>query len=340
MHVIGLDIGGANLKAASSAGIGRSVPFEIWRAPGELGPRLIALLREFPPADRLALTMTAELADCFATKAEGAAFVLRAAGAATGPRPLSVWATTGDFVPVEQARERPLQVASANWLALATFAGRLIPEGTGLAIDVGSTTTDVIPTRRGRPCPAGRTDVERLLSGELLYTGARRTPVCAVAPDVPLRGSACPLAAEWFATMLDVYLLLGRVREEASDRGTANGGPATVDGAVDRLCRAVCCDRTELTRSEVLAIAQFLADRQMDEIATAISKVGAAQPEAVSAAVVTGSGEFLAREALARSPVTSGLPVISLSERLSPAVAEAACAYAVAVLAAESSTLL
>ena len=72
-----------------------------------------------------------------------------------------------------------------------------------------ATTADVIPLRGGLPCPRGSTDVHRLLGGELVYTGVRRTPLFAVVPSVPLRGRMCPLAAEFFATMLDAYLVLG-----------------------------------------------------------------------------------------------------------------------------------
>jgi len=45
----------------------------------------------------------------------------------------------------------------------------------------------------------GRTDVERLREGELVYTGALRTPVEAVAPTVPVRGHETGVSAEGFA---------------------------------------------------------------------------------------------------------------------------------------------
>ena len=36
------------------------------------------------------------------------------------------------------ARQTPLQVAAANWLALATYAGRFAPDGPALLLDIGS----------------------------------------------------------------------------------------------------------------------------------------------------------------------------------------------------------
>src|SRR5215471_566313 len=99
MLALGLDIGGANLKAASSAGGAVTEPFEIWRAPGALTAHLKALIARFPPADALAVTMTAELADCYATKSEGVAAILAAVEAAAGWTPVVVWTTSGEFMP-------------------------------------------------------------------------------------------------------------------------------------------------------------------------------------------------------------------------------------------------
>src|SRR5947208_2344005 len=78
------------------------------------------------------------------------------------------------------ARRQWLRTAAANWLATAVWAGRFAPEGAALLIDAGSTTTDIVPLWNGRPMPLGLTDPDRLRTGELVYTGARRTPVCAL----------------------------------------------------------------------------------------------------------------------------------------------------------------
>ena len=65
---LALDVGGANLKAAHSSGAVKSLPFELWRRPDQLGAALARLAVGFSRFDRVALTMTAELCDCFATK--------------------------------------------------------------------------------------------------------------------------------------------------------------------------------------------------------------------------------------------------------------------------------
>ena len=53
--------------------------------------------RRFPPFDRAAVTMTAELCDCYPTKAEGVLAVLATSAQALGNRPLSVWGIDGRF---------------------------------------------------------------------------------------------------------------------------------------------------------------------------------------------------------------------------------------------------
>src|SRR2546430_10215953 len=49
-----------------------------------------------------------------------------------------------------------------------------------------------------------RSDVERLREGELVYTGALRTPVEAIAPTVPVGGRPTGVSAEGFALAGDV----------------------------------------------------------------------------------------------------------------------------------------
>ena len=189
--------------------------------------------------------MTGELCDCFASKSDGVRHILGAVAQLTGTTPVWVWRTAGRLVNLATARrEDALLVAAANWLALATWAGRLAPSGSALVLDVGSTTTDVIPLHAGVPCPVGRTDPERLHSGELIYTGIRRTPVCA------LGGADSRLAAEWFATTHDVYLLLGQVAEDPSDSDTADGRPATRAHAHARLARMLCADLESSSAAE------------------------------------------------------------------------------------------
>ena len=252
---------------------------------------------EAGPADAVAITMTAELSDAFRTKREGVAFVLDAAEEALGDRPLSVLTTAGELVSVEAARARPWDVAAANWVATALAVADAHPDA--LLIDVGSTTTDIVPIAAGRVAATGHDDLERLLAGELVYTGVLRTNLAAIAPRVPVRGGWCPVASEYFAISADVHLVLGHLAPEAYDCPTPDGRPATVAFARERIARLVCADVEQLDADEIDAIAAFLHDEQLRQIEDAARRVERPLPPEAPV-VAVGSGAFLGREVAAR----------------------------------------
>src|SRR6476619_5705885 len=123
--ILGLDIGGANLKAATPDKRAVSVPFPLWKQPDRLPAALAELVARFPDAEELAVTMTGELCDCYETKRDGVIAIIKAVRFASGGKRIRVWSTDGAFVDSEEAKRKHLKVASANWHALATFAGRI-----------------------------------------------------------------------------------------------------------------------------------------------------------------------------------------------------------------------
>jgi hypothetical protein len=329
--VLGWDVGGAYVKAAVVEVDGggrvvhtRSRPFEIWRDKHALPAVLRGLAAELPAPESVAVTMTAELSDVFRTKREGVHFVLDAVEAVSGA-PVRVFTTAGEFVDVPTARARPLDAAASNWLATAVLVGRFVPEA--LLVDIGSTTTDVIPVTGGRVSALGRTDPERLLAGELVYTGALRTNVAAIVRRVPLRGGECPVASELFAVSGDVHVLLGALGPEAYTCPTPDGRPPTAEYAGERLARVVCADADMLGPEEIRAIAAVVAEAQVEEIAGALRRVAPRLGRPASV-VATGLGGFLARRAAERV----GIPVKDLADVLSVDVGTVAPAVAVAWL--------
>jgi (4-(4-[2-(gamma-L-glutamylamino)ethyl]phenoxymethyl)furan-2-yl)methanamine synthase len=297
---LAVDVGGANTKAARLHGTSlRTVsrPFEVWRDREALAGVLRDVAAEAGEADAVAITMTAELSDAFRTKREGVGFVLDAAEDALGDRPLSVLTTAGELVSVRAARARPWDVAAANWMATALAVADAHPDA--LLIDIGSTTGDIVPIAAGRVAASGHNDLERLLAGELVYTGVLRTNLAAIAPRVPVRGEWCPVSPEYFAISADVHLVLGRLAAEAYDCPTPDGRPATVAFARERIARLVCSDADQLDAGEIAAIAAFLAGQQVGQIAGAARRVQRPLPPQAPV-VAVGAGAFLGREVAAR----------------------------------------
>lgn len=336
MRILGLDIGGANLKAADGLGFAVTRPFALWKDPQGLTAAIGQLLAACGPADAIALTMTGELADCYSTKAEGVAAIVAAVCAAAEGRPVWVYLVDGRFVATQEAVAEPLLAAASNWRALAAFAGSLVPQGAALLLDIGSTTTDLIPLEGGQPRPAGLTDPERLACGELVYTGVVRTPVCGLVGSLPWRGRRVPVAQEWFATTLDAYVLLGDVAEEPAvgvglSCHTADGRPATIACAQARLARTICADSSMFTLEEAHAGARAVSAAQLALLARQARLVLSRLAEPPGVVIVSGQGEFLARRLIER--LRLGVQIVSLADTLGTNVSEAAAAHAAAVLA-------
>src|SRR5690606_17675193 len=270
-------------------------PFALWREPGRLPEALARLAaRVDGGASAMAVTMTAELADCFATKREGVTFVLDALRTAFPGCELRIYGADGRCHDADAARRAPLLVAAANWAAAAAFVAR--QHGDALLIDVGSTTTDIIPLVAGRVAACGRTDPARLVSGELVYTGVLRSPVMSIVRRVPLRGRWCRVAAEHFAIAADVHCWLRRIPPEAYRCETPAGGGVGRREAAAGIARMVCADLEMLAPRDVTRIARHVARVQRARIVAAIrqvlSRLGA---EAPRVALAAGAGAFLAR---------------------------------------------
>jgi (4-(4-[2-(gamma-L-glutamylamino)ethyl]phenoxymethyl)furan-2-yl)methanamine synthase len=332
---IGLDIGGANIKAAHIDGTARTVPFEVWKRPDDLASAIESIVASLPPSAAAAVTMTAELCDCYPTKRVGVHAVLDAVIRALPGRLLAVWGVDGSFHPVEQIRDRPLLAAAANWLALAQLAARLVPREPAILIDIGTTTTDLIPMAHGVVAARGRSDTERLQTGELVYAGVRRTPIHALTTELPVRGVPTGLAAELFASSLDVYLILGDLAPDLRDLSTADGRPATVAAARDRLARMIGADRESFSTADAREFA-MAADRCLtDRLVSAAERSCQATIGPPAAAIVAGSGEFLAARVAGRL-LGAGGRIISLNDAWGPIASAAGCAFAIVQLAAES----
>lgn len=320
---IGLDIGGANLKIADGRGRAASLSFALWREPQGLAAAIASLIDDFGVLSKspVALTMTGELADCYATKADGVRAIVGATLDAVQGRMVRVASTDDRWLTPVEAKEGTHLVAAANWRLGGRLVGRLYPNGRGVWVDIGSTTTDVIPIDQGKVIAAGVNDTQRMLTRELVYTGVRRTPICALVNRLPYRGHQCSIAAEWFATTADVWLLLGLLPEDPTDCGTADGRPMVRQSAIERLARCVCADRTSFDESDALAAAQHIAAIQVAKIVDTIACHDAEW------AFFTGEGEFLSKQVCNVPDVLIASDIVGASaSRAFPAHAAAALA--------------
>jgi len=243
--VMGWDVGGAHLKAARLDASGRVVgvwqePCALWRGLDRLETALARILaRADGPAASHGVTMTAEMTDLFPDREAGvlalATWLACRLGESTrffaGPR---------DWPAQAGAAARWRDLASANWLATAHLAAAAHPDG--ILADIGSTTTDLIPIRAGRPVPRGRSDAERLAGGELVYLGVSRTPLCALAKRMEFGGRRYNVMNELFATSADVFRLTGELAADHDQQPTADGAGKDEAATCRRLARMIGMD--------------------------------------------------------------------------------------------------
>lgn len=295
MTLIGWDIGGAHLKAARVEGASVTAAVEIacplWQGVDRLDAALATAREQVGEANLHAVTMTGELTDIFASRAEGVARI-DAIIAAVLPGRILVYGGREGWLSPREASQRTAAVASANWHASASLVARL--RGSALFADMGSTTTDLIPVISGGVAARGYSDAERLAAGELVYTGAVRTFLMAVAERVPFRGGWTPVMNEYFASMADVHRILGALPEHADRHATADSREKSFGASCARLARMIGRDAAEAADWEWRSLAAFLAEVQLRRVHDAALQVLSTTRLPEDAPVIgAGSGAFV-----------------------------------------------
>jgi (4-(4-[2-(gamma-L-glutamylamino)ethyl]phenoxymethyl)furan-2-yl)methanamine synthase len=177
-------------------------------------------------------------------------------------------------------------------------------------------------------------DTDRLLTGELVYTGVGRTPISAVTNCLPWRDEYCPVAAELFATTADVYATLGDLPEEADNVATADGRPLTKDFARERLARMICADSATFSVTDAAEAAASVRESQVATIRTAVEKVVSAMLRPPGCVVISGTGAFLGRRVAKH--LQPPVRLVSLDQHIGPRASKCGPAHALAVIARET----
>ena len=328
----------------------------MWREWQTLATSVAKLLDDCPAFVGVAVTMTGELADCFATRAEGVAVILEQLTSILPAPMVRIYCVDGTWKTVSQSARDPWSVAASNWHGLARFAIRFVGAKSCMLVDTGSTTTDLIAIGDGQILTDACTDAQRLQSGALVYTGVERSNVAAIVSEVALFGASCPVMNEQFATMRDVYLWLRELEDEPECYDTADGKPATREASRYRLARIVGEDGSTLADTDIDRMAEQIAAAQTKLIAKAFNKVAAScikkasshkkkkpvtrpvttmdtHAHAFECVAISGHGDFLIEASLAACGWDGER--IRLKELLGNSLSRCAPAYAIATLASE-----
>lgn len=337
-NMIGWDIGGAHVKAAEINQAGKVIaviqqPCPLWKGMEQLEYAVQSIMRGLNNFDTChAITMTGELVDLFANRDDGVRRIIDAMTKLLPNDEILVFAgKTGFLKPGQIAVPHYQAIASANWLASATLAAQIV--GSGLFVDIGSTTTDILVLKQGQVFAEGYTDYQRLLTQELVYTGIIRTAVMAVAQTAIDEGKEIGLMAEYFATMADVYRVTGELNELHDQTETADGAEKSIIASARRLSRMIGCDFSVDELPRWRRFAENIKAQQLHKIQRScekfLSKHGLADN---SPLIGAGTGRFLVQQLATHL----GHPYLDFSDLLpngsvQTGLTTADCAPAVAV---------
>jgi probable H4MPT-linked C1 transfer pathway protein len=319
MHnaIIGWDVGGAHLKAASIQH-GKlvqvlQVPCALWRGLNELERAIDEVLQAFTTQPAVhAITMSGELVDLFTNREAGVKAISQLMQTKlNGVKRFYAGALAADFsafVTLDAVDQHWQHIASANWLASASFVAQQLARFEhieyGLLIDIGSTTADFVALVNNQPSCVGLTDAARMQAEELVYTGVIRTPLMALAQKIRFEQHMTALAAEHFATTADVYRLLDELSATDDMADTADGQDKSALASARRLARMVGHDVADAPMSSWLGLAQAFKSAQLERLKNValmhIKRMTAHQPLPAAGQDVliigAGAGSFLAKE--------------------------------------------
>jgi len=297
-NYIGWDIGGAHLKAVllDSDGVVQAatqVYCPLWRGLRELEFAIDHVLLEFN-ANRHAVTMTGELVDIFQNRREG---VLKIAGTLSTKLQGEVryYAGKHGFVGSQGIDKHWVDIASMNWYASVQYVAQKVPAA--LFVDIGSTTTDIALIDSAAPQVRGFTDAARMQCDELVYTGVVRTPLMAIAQKIPFAGQMTHVAAEFFATAADIYILTGDLDPAGNMAETADGADKTIQASASRIARMIGCDADAAPLQSWITLAGSFKEMQLEQIRQALLKqISLFKGGSGLQLIGAGAGAFLAAE--------------------------------------------
>lgn len=299
---MGWDIGGAYLKASIIQASSEILaiyqrPCPLWKGLDKLEEAVLEILADAAsPIHTHVLTMTGELVDLFEDRDDGVKRILAAMEQFLVNSKVIVYAGQDGFIEITDVKESHYPaIASANWLASATWAAQKI--GSGLFVDIGSTTTDILLLNNGKVLAEGYSDYQRLISQELVYSGIVRTAVMSVAQSAQDGDKEVGLMAEYFSTMADVYRLTGELNESHDQCDTADGAGKIITASAKRLARMIGCDYCQDELQRWQHFATNIRKQQLARIQKACSRqLSRYAIDNESPLIGAGIGSFLVEE--------------------------------------------
>ena len=278
MKIIGLDIGGANTDCTIIEITDNEIKsmtnyreyFPMWKDNDKLKNCLYNLTKNDSDIKIVCVSMTAELTDGYESKKEGVKDISKKVTEFFKNQEV-YFVTFEGLKTYNELQKNYLSAAAANWIGTTEVIKHI--EKDCIFMDIGSTTTDIIPIKNKKEVALGHSDLERLSSGELIYTGMLRTNLATIVHSVPIHDKTTRVSSELFSISADIHRILGNITEEEYTCNTPDRNKKDIISCKRRLARLVCADLDSLKDDEIIKLARYIESKQINQIYEGLKEV-------------------------------------------------------------------
>lgn len=270
---IGWDIGGAHtkytiLKENSLVLSSKILSLRLWESLSPLKTVIDDIYNTYSQKYIInnAVSMSGEMCDIFIDRKNGVEKIL----SLFDRKKMNnfIYSSKDNVVPISQYKSYK-NIASMNWHIIAKYLSPI--KKYAIAIDLGSTTTDFILLKDHRCINKRVDDYTGLLSSELLYTGVLRTPIFSVTKRIRLNTRTYPLIPEYYATMGDVYRVLGIISPKDDYSDTADGRSKSEINSLKRISRIFGIDYINKEKKLIISLSKKIMTEHFNQISYTIN---------------------------------------------------------------------
>ena len=292
MEIIGWDIGGAHIKASKinfvkKKTLTKQLFCPIWININNLNKSILKIKKKLGGCDYHAITMTAELADIFKNRNEGTKKIINILCKAIPEKKIFFYSNLKTFLKKKEALKKTDAINSMNWHATASLISNFYPNC--ILVDMGSSTTDIIPIKKKRIIAKGNNDYKRLVYRELIYFGVIRTPITAIEKNKNL-------IYENFANLGDIYRVLNKLPKKIDLTPSQDNKSKSKNDSARRIARVFGKDYKKKDFNTWKKLALKIENKQKKILKENINKIRKRNFSSSVPIIGAGIGEFLIRE--------------------------------------------
>jgi probable H4MPT-linked C1 transfer pathway protein len=269
---IGWDIGGAHTKYTISSHRKNTVECrivlcELWKSLSQLENIIKSINVKYKEKFRIInlISMSAEMCDTFSSRKKGVKVILSLFNKRGFINHIY---SDNNGISNFKSFKNYSSLASTNWMAIPDYLKNM--DKNILAIDIGSTTTDLVLIKNHICINKRHDDYSGLNTKELLYTGALRTPIYSVINSLNLKNKVYNVIPENFSTMSDIYRLLSIIKKKSDYTDTADGRSKSTKDTLRRISRVFGFDYSEDKNNTINMLSRKIMSAHLDQISYTI----------------------------------------------------------------------